>query len=155
MCPAPCLRRFDRSRSHYSLGPRVCAGGPRLEGKCRRNDCRNVSFVLSGRLSRYTGDPVRSRRSIPWLYKNQFNGADRLQAYHQASVKLEWSFRMSDTSYGGRYLRSYGGRYLRDAGLADANERPVSLVRIVVLVAVALPVFGGFYYALLDYLLFG
>jgi len=54
---------------------------------------------------------------------------------------------MSDTSY--------GGRYLRDAGLADANERPVSLVRIVVLVAVALPVFGGFYYALLDYLLFG
>jgi hypothetical protein len=82
-----------------------------------------------------------------WLYKNQFNGADRLQAYRQASVKLEWSFRMSDTSY--------GGRYLRDAGLADANEQPVSLVRIVVLVAVALPVFGGFYYAVLDYLLFG
>ena len=54
---------------------------------------------------------------------------------------------MSDTSY--------GGRYLRDAGLADAKEQPVSLVRIVVLVAVALPVFGAFYYALLDYLLFG
>jgi hypothetical protein len=51
---------------------------------------------------------------------------------------------------------SYGSRYLRDAGLADANEQPVSyLVRIVVLVAVALPVFGSFYYALLDYLLFG
>jgi hypothetical protein len=65
----------------------------------------------------------------------------------RASVKLEWSSRMSDTFY--------GGRYLRDAGLADANEQPVSLVRIVVLVAVALPVFGGFYYALLDYLLFG
>jgi hypothetical protein len=39
--------------------------------------------------------------------------------------------------------------------LADANEQPVSLVRIVVLVAVALPVFGAFYYALLDFLLFG
>jgi hypothetical protein len=54
---------------------------------------------------------------------------------------------MSDTSF--------GGRHLRDAGLADANEQSVSLVRIVVLVAVALPVFGGLYYALLDYLLFG
>jgi hypothetical protein len=50
---------------------------------------------------------------------------------------------------------SFGGRHLRDAGLADANEQSVSLARIVVLVAVALPVFGGLYYALLDYLLFG
>src|SRR5260370_23681402 len=96
-----------------------------------RQACRAAPFMTPARL----------------LYKNQFNGAERLQGYHQASVKLEWSFRMSDTSY--------GSRYLRDAGLADANEQPVSLVRIVVLVAVALPVFGGFYYAILDYLLFG
>ncbi|SRR5260221_9468243 len=48
---------------------------------------------------------------------------------------------MSDTSV--------GGRYLTDAGMADGHEQPVSWTRIVVLVAVALPVFGGLYYALL------
>jgi hypothetical protein len=47
------------------------------------------------------------------------------------------------------------GRYLTDAGMADGYEQPVSWTRIVVLVAVALPVFGGLYYALLDFLLFG
>ncbi|SIO65608.1 hypothetical protein SAMN05443247_10698 [Bradyrhizobium erythrophlei] len=47
------------------------------------------------------------------------------------------------------------GRYLRDAGTANGYEEPVNWARIVVLVAVALPVFGGLYYALLDFLLFG
>ena len=44
------------------------------------------------------------------------------------------------------------GRYLTDAVMADGYEQPVSWTRIVVLVAVALPVL---YYALLDFLLFG
>lgn len=34
-------------------------------------------------------------------------------------------------------------------------EQRVSRARILILVAVALPVFGGLYYALLDFLLFG
>jgi hypothetical protein len=50
---------------------------------------------------------------------------------------------------------SVGGEYLTDAGMADGYQQPVSWTRIVVLVAVALPVFGGLYYALLDFLLFG
>ena len=54
---------------------------------------------------------------------------------------------MSDTSV--------AGRYLTDAGMADGYEQSVNWTRIVVLVAVALPVFGGLYYALLDFLLFG
>jgi hypothetical protein len=54
---------------------------------------------------------------------------------------------MSDTSV--------AGRYLTDAGMADSYEQSVNWTRIVVLVAVALPVFGGLYYALLDFLLFG
>jgi hypothetical protein len=54
---------------------------------------------------------------------------------------------MSDTSV--------GGRYLTDACMADDCEQPVNWTRIVVLVAVALPVFGGLYCALLDFLLFG
>ncbi|SHJ36863.1 hypothetical protein SAMN05444159_0437 [Bradyrhizobium lablabi] len=45
--------------------------------------------------------------------------------------------------------------YLRDAGVANGYEQPVNWARIVVLVAMALPVFGGLYYALLDFLLFG
>ena len=49
----------------------------------------------------------------------------------------------------------FEGRYLGDAGTANGYEEPVSWARIAVLIAVALPVFGGFYYALLDYLLFG
>ena len=39
--------------------------------------------------------------------------------------------------------------------MANDYERQVNRARIVVLVAVALPVFGGLYYALLDFLLFG
>ena len=39
--------------------------------------------------------------------------------------------------------------------MANDYEQPVNRARIVVLAAVALPVFGGLYYALLDYLLFG
>jgi hypothetical protein len=39
--------------------------------------------------------------------------------------------------------------------MTNDGEPPVSWVRIVVLAAVALPAFGGLYYALLDYLLFG
>jgi hypothetical protein len=39
--------------------------------------------------------------------------------------------------------------------MANDYEQPVDLARIVFLVAVALPVFGGLYYALLDFLLFG
>jgi hypothetical protein len=54
---------------------------------------------------------------------------------------------MSDTSVEGQYLTG--------AGMADDYERSVNWTRIVVLVAVALPVFGGLYYALLDFLLFG
>jgi hypothetical protein len=46
-------------------------------------------------------------------------------------------------------------RYLGDAGMAKDYEQPVNRERIVVLVAIALPVFGGLYYALLDFLLFG
>jgi hypothetical protein len=42
-----------------------------------------------------------------------------------------------------------------DAGMANDYEQPVNWAQIVVLVAVALPVFGGLYYALLDFLLFG
>ena len=42
-----------------------------------------------------------------------------------------------------------------DAGMTNGYEQPVNWARIVVLVAVALPVFGGLYYALLGYLLFG
>ena len=36
-----------------------------------------------------------------------------------------------------------------------ASEHLVNLARIVLLVGVALPIFGGLYYALLDFLLFG
>jgi hypothetical protein len=36
-----------------------------------------------------------------------------------------------------------------------ANEHLVNSARIVLLVGVALPIFGGLYYALLDFLLFG
>jgi hypothetical protein len=50
---------------------------------------------------------------------------------------------------------SVARRYLSDAGMANGYEQPINWARIVVLVAVALPVFGGLYYALLDFLLFG
>jgi len=46
-------------------------------------------------------------------------------------------------------------RRLGDTGMANKYERAANLARIVVLVAVALPVFGALYYALLDFLLFG
>jgi hypothetical protein len=49
----------------------------------------------------------------------------------------------------------FEGRYLGDVGTANGYEEPVNWARIAVLIAVALPVFGGLYYALLDYLLFG
>jgi hypothetical protein len=42
-----------------------------------------------------------------------------------------------------------------DSGGANGHEQPVNWARIVFLFAVSLPVFGGLYYALLDYLLFG
>jgi hypothetical protein len=42
-----------------------------------------------------------------------------------------------------------------DAGTANGYEEPVNWARIAVLVAVALPTFGGLYYALLNFLLFG
>jgi hypothetical protein len=42
-----------------------------------------------------------------------------------------------------------------DADITNGYEQPVNWTRIVVLVAFALLVFGGLYYALLDYLLFG
>ena len=59
---------------------------------------------------------------------------------------------------GGRALEpgeSFEGRYPGDAGTANGYEQPVNWARIVVLVALLLPVFGGLYYALLDFLLFG
>jgi hypothetical protein len=46
-------------------------------------------------------------------------------------------------------------QYLGDAGMANGYEEPVNWARIAVLIAVALPVFGGLYYALLNFLLFG
>jgi hypothetical protein len=46
-------------------------------------------------------------------------------------------------------------RCLGDAAMANDYEQPVNWARIVVRVAVGLPVFGGLYYALLDDLLFG
>jgi hypothetical protein len=42
-----------------------------------------------------------------------------------------------------------------ESGTADGYEQPVNWSRIVVRVAIALPLFGSLYYALLDYLLFG
>jgi hypothetical protein len=39
--------------------------------------------------------------------------------------------------------------------MANDYEQPVNLARIVFLVAVALPIFGGLYYAFLHFLLFG
>jgi len=39
--------------------------------------------------------------------------------------------------------------------MASGYEQPVSWARIVIRVAVALPVVGGLYYALLNFLLFG
>jgi hypothetical protein len=45
--------------------------------------------------------------------------------------------------------------HLGDAGMANDYEQPVNWARIVFLVAVALPAFGGLYDALLDYLVFG
>jgi hypothetical protein len=47
------------------------------------------------------------------------------------------------------------GRYLGDAGTASGYEEPVNWARIAVLIAVGLPVFGGLYYSLLNFLLFG
>jgi len=43
----------------------------------------------------------------------------------------------------------FAGQYLGDV------EQPINWARIAVLVAVALPIFGSLYYALLDFLLFG
>jgi hypothetical protein len=59
-----------------------------------------------------------------------------------------------------RALESFGSpafkvRRLGDTGMANPYEQPVSRAWIVVLVAVVLPAFGGLYYALLDFLLFG
>ena len=42
-----------------------------------------------------------------------------------------------------------------EASTASGYQQSVNWARIVVLVAAALPVFGGLYYALLDFLLFG
>jgi hypothetical protein len=42
-----------------------------------------------------------------------------------------------------------------DAGTANGYEEPVNWARIALLVAVALPTFGGLYYGLLNFLLFG
>jgi hypothetical protein len=42
-----------------------------------------------------------------------------------------------------------------NAGMANGYEQPVNWARIAVLVAVALPVFGYLYYAVLDFCLFG
>jgi hypothetical protein len=41
------------------------------------------------------------------------------------------------------------------SGMANGYEQPVNWSRIVVRAAIALPLFGSLYYALLDYLLFG
>jgi hypothetical protein len=49
----------------------------------------------------------------------------------------------------------FAGRCLGDPGMADGYEQPINWARIAVVVAAALPVFGGLYYALLGFLLFG
>jgi hypothetical protein len=49
----------------------------------------------------------------------------------------------------------FEGRYRGDAGTANGYEEPVNWARIAVLIAAALPVFGGLYYSLLNFLLFG
>ena len=49
----------------------------------------------------------------------------------------------------------FEGRYLGDTGMANRYEEPVNRARIAVLIAAALPVFGGLYYLLLNFLLFG
>ena len=49
----------------------------------------------------------------------------------------------------------FAGRYPGDAGMANGYEHPINWARIAVLGTVALPVFGGLYYALLNFLLFG
>jgi hypothetical protein len=56
-------------------------------------------------------------------------------------VKHSGSFPMSNTSV--------------DAGTANGYEQSVNKARIAILVAIALPVFGGLCYALLHFLLFG
>jgi len=79
------------------------------------------------------------------LYKIQFNGVDGLRTHisftHSMFSNLSGVPPMSNTSV--------------DADMTNGYEQPVNWARIVALVAVALPVFGGLYYALLDYLLFG
>jgi hypothetical protein len=49
----------------------------------------------------------------------------------------------------------FEGRYLGDTSMANRYEEPVNWGRIAVLIAAALPVFGGLYYLLLNFLLFG
>jgi hypothetical protein len=49
----------------------------------------------------------------------------------------------------------FEGRYPGDTGTANHYEEPVNWARIAVLIAAALPVFGGLYYLLLNFLLFG
>ena len=51
--------------------------------------------------------------------------------------------------------RAFAARYLGEVAMANDYEQSVNWARIVVLAAASLPVFGGLYYALLDYLLFG
>ena len=49
----------------------------------------------------------------------------------------------------------FEGRYPGDTSMANRYEEPVNWARIAVLIAAALPVFGGLYYWLLNFLLFG
>jgi hypothetical protein len=44
---------------------------------------------------------------------------------------------------------------LVNEAVTNSHDQPVKWLQIVALAAVALPAFGGLYYALLDYLLFG
>jgi hypothetical protein len=96
-------------------------------------------------------------------YKIQFNGFDALRTQHQLhafDVSSQWSFPMSNTLAKVRVRALEPGelskaRYLGDAGMAGGDEQPLNWGRIAVLIAVGLPVFGGLYYSLLNFLLFG
>jgi hypothetical protein len=94
--------------------------------------------------------------------KIQFNGVGGLRTYvsFTHSAFSWWSFFMSNTLAKIRVRalepgELFEGRYLGDAGTANGYEEPVNWARIAVLIAAALPVFGGLYYSLLNFLLFG
>ena len=60
-----------------------------------------------------------------------------------------------DVGFGAHYGLSSDIAPCPESAATSSHRIPVNRARIVVLVAVALPVLGRVYYALLDFLLFG